>query len=72
MDNKEILKFARENYKEGTVFLSTTNKLKSNCIVLGKIKWSENYPNCLVSECFGIIYDGDTKNWAEIISVKSN
>lgn len=67
MDNREILKFARENYKEGTTFLSATKKLKSPCKVIGKIKWSENYPNCLVCEDFGLIYDGDSDVWAEIV-----
>jgi hypothetical protein len=68
MNKSEILKQARENYKSGTYILSATKNLKRPVQVTGKIKWSENYPNCLVSEGFGIIYDGTTNVWAEIVN----
>ena len=69
MNKTAILKQARETYKKGTYILSATKNLKSPVQVEGKLKWSENYPNCIVSEGFGIIYDGDTNDWAEIIAI---
>lgn len=67
MGNRKILEFARENYKQNVTFLSATEKLKSPCKVAGKVRWSLLYLDCIVCDDFGLIYEGDSGRWAEII-----
>ncbi len=65
----EKLKIAKEKYKKNMYIISATGNLVAPQLVHGKIRISENYPDCIVSDGLGCIYCGDTDTWAEIVQV---
>ncbi len=64
------LKEAKQKYKKGMYIISSTGNLVVPQLVHGKIRISENYPDCIVSDGCGVIYDNSTGVWAEIVIVK--
>ncbi len=67
----EKLKIAKQKYKRGMYVLSATGNLTTPQLVHGKIRISENYPDCIVSDGLGCIYCGDTDTWAEITQINT-
>ena len=67
MSKANRLKQAKATYKKGTYFLSATGRLKSPSIVVGEIRYAENY-NAIVCDGFGLLYDGDTDTWAKQVN----
>jgi hypothetical protein len=63
------VKEARQKYKKGDYILSATGNLAVPQLIHGKIRMSENYKT-IISDGFGVLYDGETDTWAEIVIIK--
>ena len=59
------LTFAKAKYPRGSYFLSATGMLKSPSLVMGKLRYSENYNGSIVCESEGMIYDNDINSFAK-------
>ncbi len=68
MSKANKLKEAKLKFKKGTYFLSATGKLRSPSLVIGEIRYAENY-DAIVCDGFGLLYDGDTDTWAKQVEV---
>lgn len=63
---ESILTRAKKEYPNGTLFYSATNNLKTP-IRVSSLRMSSVFKNTVVNGDFGVIYDNDSKTWAEKI-----
>jgi len=59
------LTFAKAKYPRGSYFLSATGMLRSPSLVIGQMRYSENYNGSIVCESEGMIYDNDINSFAK-------
>lgn len=62
----DLIKEAIERYPIGTRFKSASKIYEGVCTVLITPQWSNHYFT-ICAGGMGILYDGDTDTWAEII-----
>lgn len=63
------LTFAKAKYPRDSYFLSATGMLKSPSLVMGKLRYSENYNGSIVCESEGLIYDNDINSFAKAYQI---
>lgn len=61
---QSILTRAKKEYPTGTIFISASGLLKSPMRV-SSVRLSDNYKNTVVNSEGGVIYDNDSKTWAQ-------